>query len=223
MVNTHYHLDHTGGNRVFADAGATIIAQRNVRAWERTENLKFFRPTPKPEQKARVEALVLPDVVYSDALDLYLGERLVQVRFMRGHTGGDSVVLVPDANVVFAGDLFWQARLPNLIDASTQPWIDTLNQLATEHPAAKFVSGHGDVGAANDVREFRDYLIFLRQEIAKAQKEGKSGPALEDAVLPALQSKYGSWELFSNFAKRNIEQTAAELTGAKKLPIPPGQ
>ena len=105
VVNTHYHLDHTSGNGVFAEAGATIVAQRNLRPWLRTENLKFFGPNPKPEQKARVEALVLPDLVYDQAVDIYLGSRLVQVRYMLGHTGGDSVVLVPDANVVFGGDL----------------------------------------------------------------------------------------------------------------------
>lgn len=61
VVNTHYHLDHTGGNAVFTKEGATILAQRNLRGWLRTENLKFFGATPKPEDKARVEALVLPD------------------------------------------------------------------------------------------------------------------------------------------------------------------
>src|SRR5690349_18345773 len=66
VVNTHYHLDHTGGNAVFAKAGATIIAQHNLRGWLRTENLKFFRE-PKPEQKAMVEALALPDETYTDA------------------------------------------------------------------------------------------------------------------------------------------------------------
>ena len=128
MVNTHYHLDHTGGNAAFAEAGATILAHRNLRAWERTENLKFFKD-PKPEERAMVESLVLPDMVYSEAVDLYLGSRLVQVRYMLGHTGGDSVVIVPDADVVFGGDLVWQKHLPNLIDASTAPWIRTLDKL----------------------------------------------------------------------------------------------
>ncbi len=220
VVNTHYHLDHTGGNKVFAEAGATIVAHKNVRAWERTENLKFFGATATAEQKARVDALALPDVVYSDAVDLYLGDRTVQVRYMLGHTGGDSVVFIPDANVVFTGDLFWNTRLPNLIDASTKVWIDTLEKLANEHASAKFVSGHGDVGTVEDVRAFREYLIFLRQTIAQAQKDGKSGQALEDAVLPQLQAKYGTWGFFA-FAKRNIEQTAAELRGTKKIPVPP--
>src|ERR1700747_960021 len=67
VVNTHYHLDHVAGNGVFHDAGAGIVAQRNVRTWERTENLKFFGATPPADKKAWVESLVLPDLVYDDA------------------------------------------------------------------------------------------------------------------------------------------------------------
>lgn len=219
VINTHYHLDHTGGNAVFAEAGATIIAHRNVRTWLRTENLKFFGATPKPEDKARVEALALPDMVYSDAIDLYLGTRLVQVLYMPGHTGGDSVVFVPDANVVFAGDLVWQHHLPNLIDASTQPWIQTLDKLLAEHPSATFVSGHGDLATPADVRDLRDYLNTLRLYVAKAQADGKSGQDLMDTVTAELKEKYGQWGFFDHFVGRNVQQTADELAGHKKIPI----
>ena len=219
VINTHYHLDHTGGNAVFAEAGATIIAQRNLRGWLRTENLKFFGPTPKPEQKASVEALALPDIVYTDSLEINLGNKLVQVRYMLGHTGGDSVVTVPDAKVVFGGDLFWQHHLPNLIDASTQPWIETLDRLIAEQSAATFVSGHGDIGTVTDVKDFREYLVALRQAVAKAQSEGKSGTDLTDAVMGALKEKYGKWGFYDYFVKRNIEQTGAELKGTKKVPV----
>lgn len=218
VINTHYHLDHTGGNAVFAEAGASIVAHRNVHSWLRTENLKFFGPNPKPEAKAQVESLVLPDVVYSDTIDLYLGTRSVQVRYMLGHTGGDSVVIVPDANVVFGGDLIWQKHLPNLIDASTQPWIQTLDQLLHEHASATFVSGHGDLATAADVRDFRDYLNTLRTDVAKAQADGKSGQELVDSVTAILKEKYGQWGFFNNFVSRNIQQTADELAGKKRIP-----
>jgi glyoxylase-like metal-dependent hydrolase (beta-lactamase superfamily II) len=221
VINTHYHLDHTGGNAVFAEASATILAHRNVRTWVHTENLKFFGASPKPEDKARVEALVLPDLVYSDAIDIYLGSRRLQVRYMLGHTGGDSVVIVPDANVVMAGDLVWQHHLPNLIDASTDQWILSLDKLLAEHPSATFVSGHGDVAMAADVRDFRDYLISLRKDIAKALSAGKSGQDLVDTVTAELKDKYGDWG-FYRFMPRNIQQTADELAGKKKIPIPSG-
>lgn len=220
VVNTHYHLDHTGGNAVFAGAGATILAQRNLRGWLHTENMKFFGPNPKPEAKARVEALVLPDMVYKDAVDIYLGQRVVQVRYMLGHTGGDSVVSVPDANVVFSGDLVWQKHLPNLIDATTDAWIKSLDELMAQHSSATFVSGHGDVAAPQDVRDFHDYLVTLRDVVGKAQAAGKSGQDLINAVLPQLKDKYGSWGFFNYFVNRNITQTAAELKGEKKVPAP---
>src|SRR5215472_14940541 len=219
VINTHYHLDHTGGNAVFAEAGATIVAQRNLRGWLRTENLKFFGANPKPEDKARVEALALPDEVYSDALDIYLGSRLIQVRYMLGHTGGDSVVIVPDANVVFGGDLIWQKHLPNLIDATTSDWVKTLDKLLADHPSATFVSGHGDVASPDDVRDFHDYLVTLRDDIAKAQAAGKSGQELVEAVSAQLKDKYGQWR-FARFMPLNIAQTAAELSGTKKVPVP---
>ncbi len=235
VVNTHYHLDHTGGNAVFAEAGATIVAHKNLRGWLRTENLKFFGPNPKPEQKAMVEALELPEELYSDAVDIYLGSRQIQVRYMLGHTGGDSVVLVPDANVIFAGDLVWQKHLPNLIDATTSEWVKTLEKLLAEHPSATFVSGHGDVATPADVRDFHDYLVTLREEVARAQSAAKSDKDLVDAVLPQLKQKYGEcdaaappgsaptehcWGFFKAFSARNIMQTAAELAGTKKVPTP---
>src|ERR1700730_10892066 len=41
VLNTHYHLDHVGGDSVFVRAGACVVAHENARAWVRTENLKW--------------------------------------------------------------------------------------------------------------------------------------------------------------------------------------
>jgi cyclase len=145
------------------------------------------------------------------------------VRQMPGHTGGDSIVIVPDANVVMGGDLVWQHHLPNLIDASTQPWIESLDKLLAEHPSAAFVSGHGDLATVADVRDFRDYLITLRHDVAEAQSARKPGEELVDAVTAELKDKYGDWGFYAHFVQRNIQQTADELAGKKRIPIPSSQ
>ena len=219
VVNSHYHLDHVAGNGVFAAAGATVLAQQNVRRWERTENLKFFGDKITAEQRASVEGLGLPDVTYSEGATLYLGgDRAVVLRAMPGHTGGDTVAYDAESNVVFCGDLFWNHTLPNLIDASTKEWIATLDTLLKEYPTAVFVPGHGDnPGKADDVRAFRDYLAFLREAIAKAQADGASGDAVVKAVLPEIKAKYGDWAFFS-FAGPDIQRTDEELRGVKRLP-----
>jgi cyclase len=218
VVNTHYHLDHVAGNGVFEQAGAVVMAQRNVFSWIHTENLKFFGKNIKPEQKAMVEGLAAPRVLYDTGLDVLLGSREILVHVFPGHTGGDSVVEIPDANVVFCGDLFWRKTLPNLIDASTEPWTKTLDHFVDGATALTFVPGHGDVGDSSDVKAFRDYLQDLRNMVSGPVKEGKSGDDLVNAVLPALKTKYGDWNFFEYFAKRNILDMAAGLQGKKRTP-----
>lgn len=225
VVDTHYHIDHVGGNGVFAESGATVMAQRNVRAWIHTENLKFFGgKDAKPEQHAMVENLYAPDMVYDSGVTLYLGSRVVQVKAYPGHTGGDSVVFVHDEkgnDVVFCGDLFWRHSLPNLIDANTRFWVETLDSLTNPAPreGTVFVPGHGDLGNAADAEAFRGYLVDLRAMVATPVKEGKSGDALVAAVMPELSEKYGEWGIFKHFAKPNILNVAAEIRGDKVVPL----
>jgi glyoxylase-like metal-dependent hydrolase (beta-lactamase superfamily II) len=225
VIDTHYHPDHVAGNGVFEDAGAVVFAQRNVREWIHTENLRLVtdamaaaHETIKPEQKTFIEGFVAPTAVYDDGVDLYLGSREIHVRSLPGHTGGDSVVLVPDAKIAFTGDLFWRHSLPNTIDASTQPWIDTLDALARDEAGYTFVPGHGDVGNAQDLAAFRDYLATLRQLVGDAQARGKSAGAVVEAVMPALTAQYGQWDYFKYVAQANILEMDAELSGRKRIP-----
>jgi len=220
LVNTHYHLDHVAGNGVYQSAGAVVMAQRNVRRWERTENLKFFGDKVTPAQRKMVQSYVLPSVLYRDGIEVYLGNRKILVRMLPGHTGGDSVVVVPDAHVVFTGDLFWNRSLPNLIDANTSAQIHTNAVFLRDYPNDTFVPGHGDVGKAADVQAFRGYLVALRQTITMAQDKGESGAALQQDVLGQLKGSYGTWNYFDHFAPKNIAQTVAELVGNKPRPDP---
>ena len=227
VVNTHYHLDHVTGNAVFAKEGAAIVAHRNVPSWIHTENLKFFGKDIKPEQKSEVEALAAPNVLYDSSVELRVGATPIRVEYFPGHTGGDSVVIVQQdkSAVVFCGDLFWRQTLPNLIDASTLAWLETLStfsKFSAESPIT-FVPGHGDPGTSTDVAVFRGYLTDLREWVSAARKEGKSGASLTEAVMPQVKQKYGSWQFFDYFAKRNIADVEAELNGSKRIPIPVGK
>lgn len=222
VINTHYHIDHVTGNRVFADAGAVILAQTHVRAWIHSENRKFLGDHPTPQRLAMVADLRAPDVTYEQGIDLYLGGREVEVRVLPGHTGGDSALKVDGTPVVFTGDLFWQHSLPNLIDANTALQIASLTQLEQWADAgagpAVFVPGHGNVGTAADLAAFRDYLTYLRAQVADARARGLSGSALAASLQPAFTARYGDWTSFSHFIGPNLLQTDAELAGTKRFP-----
>jgi glyoxylase-like metal-dependent hydrolase (beta-lactamase superfamily II) len=229
VINTHYHLDHVAGNRVFAQHGAVIVGHHSVRAWIHSENLKFFGEKIKPEEKAMVENLLAPEVTYDTGVTLFLGTRRIEVTYMQGHTGGDSVVSIPDAGIVFCGDLFWRHTLPNLIDATTATWISTLSAFTEQKSdtlpnsalprAVIFVPGHGDVGNGDDVQEFQAYLIWLRGAVKKGVDENKKGDALVGAVMPELTEKYGNWDFFKDFSRSNIMDAGAELEGIKRIPV----
>jgi cyclase len=221
VVNTHYHLDHVAGNGVFQDAGAVILAQRNVRAWERSENLKWWGSAIPEQARRMVESLVLPEIVYDEGVQLYLGSRELNVRSLPGHTGSDSIVVVPDANIVFTGDLFWNETLPNMTDADTRAWVSTDDELLRAYGDWTFVPGHGEIGDADDVREFRQYLQALRDAVAQALRAGERGDALATAVAEVLEPRYGNWAYYKHFIHDDATQTAAEMEGRKRLPGDP--
>lgn len=216
LVNTHYHLDHVGGDAVFVKAGAEILAHENVRAWVRTENL-HWRGVISAEDRAMLARLPLPDVTYREGATIWLKDREVRVLTRPGHTGGDSAVFVPSSDVLFTGDLLWKTTVPNLVDSTAEAWINTLDGFLAGYPSATYVPGHGDVGKALDVRSFRDYLSGLRLSVARALQQGKSGKELVDWLLPGLRARYGTWTWFDRFAGKNIEQTEEEIKGSKKL------
>ena len=244
-VNSHYHLDHTGGNQVLAARGVQIIAHDNVMKWQTTKNKRFL-PAPEDLQKRRADAAILLSETPEDQKDkrmqlertirrldavmaikltnptktfssgvmlLKLGKREVILATLPGHTGGDVFAYVPDANVVFTGDLGWSKTLPNLVDATVNDWIPTLDQILKSYPTAKFVPGHGNVAAAADIKDFRDYLDDLRARV----KQGIAGgltvdQAKEQLILP---EKYKSFA-FQNFATPNVEDMYKELKGTKQ-------
>jgi len=221
VVNTHYHADHTGGDQVLRDAGAIIIAHRNVRGWVRTNNINLFGDRITPELKARVEALPLPNLTTDKDLAIWLGSRKIMVRRVLGHTGGDLVVAVPDAHVLFAGDMLWRKIPPNLIDGSVKEWLATDAAFLAYPDAAqtKFVPGHGDVADAKDVAEFRSYLLDLQRVVGK-NRAFFTDEGLTMAVGSMMRSRYPDWTISDRAIAAEVKYVSAELAGTKKRPAP---
>ncbi len=164
VLNTHFHVDHVGGNAVFA--GAHIVA------------------TPRIRELIAVEAAAgdrLPDLLIDDRLVL-VGERRAEIAgHGRGHTESDLFVHLPDDGVVIAGDLVWTGVHPKTSDGFPAPWAAVADRLADLGPA-RVVPGHGSVGTAADTRAMAAYLRELDALVA-AVRDGDVG--VEDAALPA--------------------------------------
>ncbi len=245
-VNSHYHLDHTGGNQVLVARGVPIIAHDNVAQWQTTKNKRFLpaladlqkrradaakqlseTPEDQKDKRAQLERqihrfdvmmtikLTNPTVTFgSGIVRLYLGKREVVLSTLPGHTGGDVFAYVPDANVVFTGDLGWSKTLPNLVDATVNDWIPTLDKILNQYPAAKFVPGHGNVAEAAEIKDFRDYLANLRARVKQGIADGLTiDQAKQQLTLP---EKYKTLA-FQNFAIPNVEDMYKELQGTKQM------
>jgi glyoxylase-like metal-dependent hydrolase (beta-lactamase superfamily II) len=222
LVNTHYHADHTGGDQALRDAGAIIIAHRNVRGWVRTNNINLFGDRITPELRTRIEALPLPDLTTDKDLTIWLGARKVVVRTVLGHTGGDFTISVPDAKVLFTGDMLWRKVPPNLIDGSVKEWTATDADFEAAPDAAHmvFVPGHGDVANLADVRDFRQYLLDLRRLVAEGRKAGLKDEALVAYVEPKLKALHPDWTISDRAATFEVRYMDQELAGTKKRPVP---
>jgi len=222
VVNTHYHADHTGGDQALRDAGAIIIAHNNVRGWVRTNNINLFGDRITPELKARIEALPLPDLTTDKDLTVWLGARKVVVRTVLGHTGGDLTIAVPDAKVLFTGDMLWRKIAPNLIDGSVKEWMATDAALAAMPDAAHttYVPGHGDVADQSDVKDFNAYLRDLRRLVIDGRKSGLRDEALAQSVAPKLKALHPDWTISDRAAAAEVRYMDEELAGTKRRPVP---
>lgn len=244
-VNSHYHLDHTGGNQVLLARGVPIIAHDNLIQWQTTKNKRFL-PALEELQKRRTDAakqlsetaedqkdkraplerqirrldammtinLTNPTVTFGKGtVHLYLGRREVILSTLPGHTGGDVLAYVPDANVVFTGDLGWSKTLPNLVDATVNDWIPTLDKILSQYPTAKFIPGHGNVAEAAEIKDFRDYLDDLRTRVKQGIANGMTVDQAKQQL--SLPEKYKTLA-FQNFAAPNVEDMYKELKGTKQ-------
>jgi glyoxylase-like metal-dependent hydrolase (beta-lactamase superfamily II) len=164
VVNTHAHFDHCFGNATLRPA--TVWGHQrcidNLRTRGEEQRHATMRGMPGVAGELAAVRIDPPDRAVADAgATLEVGGRPVELHFCgRGHTDNDLVVLVPDAGVVFAGDLVEEGAPPSYGDAFPLEWPATVDRLLDLAPPT-VVPGHGDVVGPDFVRRQRRELAAM--------------------------------------------------------------
>jgi cyclase len=164
--------------------------------------------------------ITAPFITLDDAIRIQDGKQEVRVLCLgKGHTDGDVVVYLPTPKIVFVGDLFFNAAIPNVQDATILSWMKTLEEVL-KLDADQFVPGHGAVGSRKEVQNFLAYLEMLQSLVKAAVERGDSvEQTTRDIALPA---KYAAYR-FQNFFPSNVQKMYAELKALQTpatLPAP---
>jgi len=235
VVNTHEHFDHTFGNGAFRAAYGAIplhahevAAERTVSAGERIKGLYDDPEEVDDPHREEVQAteIVPADTTFSSAVALDLGDRLVElVHPGRGHTGGDLVVRVPDADVVLAGDLVEESVWPRSGEGEPQSpvpgfggdcypmeWplaLDIVLGLITS--SSVVVPGHGAPVDRDFVEQQRNEIGIVAETIRDLATRGVP----VDEALAAAEWPYPR-ETLANAVRRGYEQLPRSQ---KRLPL----
>ncbi|HEU4557382.1 MAG TPA: MBL fold metallo-hydrolase [Longimicrobium sp.] len=194
LVNTHWHGDHTGGNENFGRAGVLIMAHHNVRQRMSTEQFIEMinqRVPPSP-------AGALPVVTFGEDVTFHLGgEEVHAFHVPPAHTDGDVIVHFRRANVIHAGDNYFNGAYP-LVDVSSGGSLEGVigavdSILARSNEQTRIIPGHGRLSNAAELREYRQMLITVRDRITAAIRAGKTVQQLQaERPLADLDARWGT-------------------------------
>jgi cyclase len=177
VVNTHFHLDHARGNRLYPEA-FVISGSTNWKQWD------FDTAHSKR-----------PDRVLSPGEEtcLQIDEEVVRIIDMGpAHSPNDVVVLFEKRKVLAAGDLIVVNMHPILLDRNTnlKSWMAYLDRLDKEYDIQTVIPGHGKVSGKNAISEMKEYFLSISQGI---------GNGKELARLRDKYRKYGTFPIFGGF------------------------
>jgi glyoxylase-like metal-dependent hydrolase (beta-lactamase superfamily II) len=228
VILSHYHADHVYGLQVFKAAGAQIWARSEGQIYLGSdlarERLAERRSTLAPWVDANTEVLAADrwiDLAAGQSRSFKMGGmrfRLVSAGF--AHAPEDLMLFVEPAKVLFAGDLYFNGRLPFVVDGNTRGWLGAIESMRTLG-ARCIVPGHGamscDIDA--DLATTADYLRFLRTQMGAAVEELSD---FDGAYAAIDWSRFAHLPTFDAANRRNAYsvylEMQAEMLGAAADP-----
>lgn len=176
VIVSHYHADHFYGLQVFKAEGAEIWAHRLAEGATRTEDAALRLAQRKEALFPWVDdrtRLIEPDRYVDDDTKFELGGVHFVLRHVGpAHTREDLAMLVKEDRVLYAGDLVFRGRVPFVGDADARAWVASLDKLLALDPKV-LVPGHGEPSRTprQDLEFTREYLVFLREQMANAARD----------------------------------------------------
>ncbi len=222
VVNTHEHFDHTFGNAEFRTAYGDLpihahetAAANTVSAGERIKGLYAADPDDPHRDEVAATEIVPADRTFSSAVALDLGDRMVElVHPGRGHTAGDLVVRVPDADCLLAGDLVEESGPPGFgADCYPLEWPLSLDiVLGLTGSASVVVPGHGAPVDREFVEDQRNAIGIVAET---TRDLASRGVPVDQALDAAAEWPYPK-ENLANAVRRIYEQLPRSQ---KRLPL----
>jgi cyclase len=189
LINTHHHGDHTYGNCVFGPV--TIIGHELCRAEVVNTgllgNLGIWEPVDWGELR-----VAPPTVTFTDRLRVWSDDTPLEVSYVGqpAHTSNDSVIWLPDARVLFCGDLLFNGGTPFLLMGSVTGAIEVLSKVIAPIPARTIVPGHGELCGPDLIDTTVGYLRFVL-DVARAGLDAGLSPLA--AARTADLAEYADW------------------------------
>jgi len=199
------------GNGYFKAKGARIIASAAAVAdqKERADHQSQFMEKLIGKSNFAGTELVHADQQFDAAYEFTLGGvKLDLIHAGPAHTPGDAFVWLPKQKILFAGDIVYLDRMLGVSSHSdSKSWLAVFAEIEKRHPAI-IVPGHGRPAPLRKAQaETRDYLIFLRRQVAAVLASG--GTMIE--ALKIDQSRFKDLAVYKLIAGRNAQAVFAEM------------
>lgn len=221
VLLSHYHAvrvlgasAYPGAAIIASDATRKLIVERGQQDMD-SEIGRFPRLFRAVES---IPGLTWPHVTFPEQMSVWLGRREVRIMHIgRGHTAGDVIAWVPDADVVFSGDLVEYHSACYCGDAHFSDWPQTLDRLASFNARA-LVPGRGaaltdPAMVAEGIRLTRDFLSTLYGSVSESVHKGRSLKEAFAAAREAMDPKYSSFAIYEHCMPFNVARAYDEAKG----------